>query len=84
MENDSNPVQTPVHASMTKREYAKRQSVSERTLDNWRQRGMPFLLVSARKVLFPVVECDAWVREEFLIYKGRKGSVRSAGKPVVL
>ena len=62
--------------SVSKRDFAKRHSVSQRTVDNWRQckNPLPCLLVSARKVLFPVAECDAWVTSNFLIARGAKGS----------
>ena len=73
---DINAKQTaiPPVASLSKRDYAKHQSVSERTLDYWRADGMPYLLVSSRKVLFPVADCDQWVRERFLIARGGKGA----------
>lgn len=60
----------PPIASLGKRAFSQRHSVSQRTVDYWREAGMPFLLVSSRKVLFPVVDCDQWVRDRFLIARG--------------
>ena len=66
----TNATETPDIKSLSKREFSKRHSISERTCDNWRLQGMPCLLVSARKVLFPVADCDLWVRARFLIARG--------------
>lgn len=63
----------PPVASLSKRDYSKHQSVSQRTLDYWREAGMPCLVVSTRKILFPVADCDQWVRDRFLVARGVKG-----------
>lgn len=62
--------------SLSKRDFAKRHSVSERTVDNWRtgKNPLPCLIVSARKVLFPIPEADDWVTSSFLIARGGKAS----------
>lgn len=73
MQNEADPQQAiPAPASVTKRAFAKRHSVSERTIDYWRERGMPCLLVSRRKILFPVTEADGWIRDRFLVAGGVK------------
>ena len=62
--------------SLSKREFAKRHSVSQRTVDNWRadKHPLPVLIVSARKVLFPIPEADEWVTSSFSIARGGKAS----------
>jgi hypothetical protein len=70
MTTETNQTALPPVASLSKRDYAKHHSVSERTVDYWRVDGMPCLLVSSRKVLFPVADCDQWVRDRFLIARG--------------
>ncbi len=76
MLNETTPqATTPPPASLTKRDFARRHSISERTVDYWRERGMPCLLVSRRKCLFPVADCDEWVRRSFLVSR-RVGGAR--------
>ena len=58
-------------ASLTKRAFAQRHSVSTRTIDYWRVQGLPCLVVSRRKILLPVAEADAWVRDQFLVARRR-------------
>ncbi len=62
---------TPPAVSLTKREFAKRHSVSARTVDHWRAQGLPALIIGRRKVLLPVDLCDQWIRDRFLIASGR-------------
>lgn len=52
--------------NVTKREIAKLNSLSERTIDNFVARGMPVLRVSSRKLLFPLRDVDQWLRDQFL------------------
>jgi phage terminase Nu1 subunit (DNA packaging protein) len=52
--------------SLSKRDFAKRHSVSPRTVDHWRHEGMPSMMFGTRKVLIPVDLADAWVRKRFL------------------
>lgn len=56
---------------MNKRDFAQRHSVSPRTVDYWRIQGLPCLVVSRRKILLPVAEADAWVKEQFLVARRR-------------
>ena len=72
MQNDATPQATPTPASLTKSAYAKRHSLSTRTLDNLRPQGLPVWVLSRRKILFPVTECDAWMRERFAIASRRR------------
>ena len=74
MQNIANQTVLPPVASLSKRAYSQHQSVSQRTLDYWREAGMPCLRVSSRKVLFPVSDCDQWVRDRFLISRGGKAT----------
>ncbi len=53
-------------ASLSKRDFAKRHSVSNRTIDSWRHDGMPAMMFGRRKVLIPVDLADAWIHNRFL------------------
>jgi hypothetical protein len=66
---------TPV-VSLSKRDYARRHSSSERTVDNWVADGCPTLRYSRRKVLFPVDLADAWLREKFLVARRKPSTAR--------
>lgn len=69
---DTNPLRpTPPAVSVSKREFAKRHSVSPRTVDHWRTQGMPALIIGRRKILLPLDLADAWIRDRFLIASGR-------------
>ena len=57
---------TPV-MSVSKREFARRHSSSERTVDNWIAAGLPVLRYSTRKLLIPLALADAWLQERFLV-----------------
>jgi hypothetical protein len=57
--------------SLTKRAFAVRHSVSIRTLDHWRLEGLPCLVVSRRKILFPLPVADKWVTARFLVASGK-------------
>ena len=65
-QNQKKSAATTPRASLSKRDYADHQSISQRTLDYWREAGLPCLAISTRKILFPVAECDQWVRDRFL------------------
>lgn len=54
-------------ASLGKRDFAQRHSVSQRTVDYWRERGLPFLAIGRRKILIPVVDGDLWLHRKFLV-----------------
>jgi hypothetical protein len=62
--------------SLSKRDYARRHSSSERTVDNWVADGCPTLRYSRRKVLFPVDLADAWLREKFLVARRKPSTAR--------
>ena len=62
--------------SLSKRGYAKRHGFSERTLDNFVAGGMPVLRISTRKLLFPIADCDAWLRERFLVARKRPSNLK--------
>lgn len=69
---DTNPLRSnPPAVSVSKREFAKRHSVSPRTVDHWRAQGLPALVIGRRKVLLPVDLADAWIRDRFLIASGK-------------
>lgn len=51
--------------------YAQRVGLCLRSLANLRRQGMPVLVVSARKVLYPVTEADEWLRERFMVQRRR-------------
>ena len=63
-------------ASLSKREFARRHSMGERTLDNLVQAGMPVIRFSTRKVLFPVYLADAWLREKYLVARRLPSTAR--------
>ena len=65
----------PSVAFLTKREYAKHVSTSQRSLDYLREEGLPCLVFSTRKILFPVADCDQWMRDRFLVSRGKKGGI---------
>jgi|DEB19_MinimDraft_3_1074340.scaffolds.fasta_scaffold158952_2 hypothetical protein len=62
----------PNAVSLSKREFAKRHSVSERTIDMWRKDGLPALVPGRRKVLIPVDLGDAWIRNRFMVTSDKK------------
>ena len=57
----------PPAVSVSKREFAKRHSVSPRTVDHWRAQGLPALIIGRRKILLPIDLADAWIRDKFLV-----------------
>ncbi len=61
----------PPAVSLSKRDFAKRHSVSPRTVDHWRAQGLPALIIGRRKILLPVDLADAWIRDRFLVASGR-------------
>jgi hypothetical protein len=69
------PSEVPV-VSLSKRDFARRHSSSERTVDNWVAAGCPTLRYSRRKVLFPVDLADAWLREKFLVARRKPSTAR--------
>lgn len=77
------PLLPPV--SLSKREFARRHSSSERTVDNWVAAGCPTIRYSRRKVLFPVDLADAWLREKFLVARRKPSTakLRVANVPAV-
>lgn len=76
MRNDAAPDQPPQAVNLPKRATAKRHSLSERTIDNFVADGMPVLRISTRKLLFPVEDCDAWIRERFLVARKRPSTLK--------
>ena len=69
---DTNPLRpNPPAVSVSKREFAKRHSVSPRTVDHWRAQGLPALIIGRRKILLPVDLADAWIRDRFLVASSR-------------
>lgn len=58
---------------MTKREAATRYAISERQIDVFRERGMPWISAGPRKILIPIREADAWI-EKMMIVRARKPS----------
>ncbi len=77
--SNHNDTPTPPIASLSKKDFAKRHSSSPRTVDNWVAFGCPVLRVSSRKLLFPIADCDAWLRERFLVAR-RKPSHTAASR----
>ncbi len=71
MTNPFTPGPIPPALSLSKREFARRHSVSPRTVDNWRAQGLPALVIGRRKILLPVDLADAWIRDRFLIASGK-------------
>ena len=61
----------PPAVSVSKREFAKRHSVSPRTVDHWRAQGLPALIIGRRKILLPVDLADQWIKDRFLVITGR-------------
>lgn len=76
MQDNTSLGQTPQAVNLSKRDTAKRHSLSERTVDNFVAAGMPVLRISSRKLLFPVADCDAWIRERFLVSRRRPSTLR--------
>jgi len=78
VQNVASPAEIPQAVNIPKRAIAKRHSLSERTIDNLVAAGMPVLRISTRKLLFPVADCDIWLRERFLVSRRRviAGGVR--------
>ena len=70
------PQAKPTPVSLTKSAFSQRHSVSPRTVDYWRDKGLPFLLVSTRKILIPTAEGDAWVKDKFLVASKRRVTLR--------
>jgi len=48
-----------------KRGFAKRWSVSTRTVDSWLAAGMVHLKIGNRRVRICIAEADAWMQEQF-------------------
>ena len=71
MHEPIHPRPTPPAVNITKREFAKRHSVSPRTVDHWRAQGLPALVIGRRKILLPVDLADQWIRDRFLVASGR-------------
>lgn len=63
---------TPSPVSLPKKDFALRHSISPRTIDLWRQRGLPWLAIGPKKILIPVGAGDAWVTEQFLVSAQRR------------
>lgn len=76
MPNITNPCPIPQVYSLTKRDFSKRHSISERTVDNWLAAGCPCLRVSTRKILLPLPDADDWLRERFLVTRKRPSTLR--------
>ena len=72
MHTDTKISATVEVASMSKRQFAARHNLSQRTLDNLRLQGLPVWVLSRRKILFPVAECDAWMRDRFAVSARRR------------
>ena len=69
---DTNPLRpNPPAVSVSKREFAKRHSVSPRTVDHWRAQGLPTLIIGRRKILLPVDLADAWIRDRYMVASGK-------------
>lgn len=77
MQNAAPQAAIPLAVSLSKRDFSKRHSISERTLDNWLAAGCPCLRVSTRKILLPLPDADLWIRERFLV-AGRRAFARRA------
>ena len=84
MQDASNSGQTPQAVNVSKRDWAKLNSVSERTVDNLVAQGMPVIRISSRKLLFPVADCTAWIRERFLVSRKRPSNLRRPRPVAVL
>lgn len=65
--HDASTRPNPPAISVSKREFAKRHSVSPRTVDYWRTQGMPALIIGRRKILLPVDLADAWIRDRYMV-----------------
>lgn len=46
---------------LSKKNAAIRYAVSERQIDIFRERGMPWISVGPRKILIPIKEADEWI-----------------------
>jgi hypothetical protein len=45
--------------------FARRWSVSTRTVENWLRLGLPHMKLGSRRVRIVIREADAWLREQF-------------------
>lgn len=67
-ETDAGPPKPSEPSLASKKQLARRYSVSTRTVDNWiASRLIPVLRFGPRLVRFPVLECDRTLAERFKI-----------------
>jgi phage terminase Nu1 subunit (DNA packaging protein) len=50
---------------LTKKELADYLRVNPATIDNYRRKGMPVKLLTAKKVLFDLDDCLKWIEETY-------------------